>query len=38
MARKPGWHYSGWTGVMYGNIPVGIILTCIAVVVFLMLR
>jgi hypothetical protein len=28
------WHYSGWTGIMYGPIPVGIILVVIGFIVY----
>ena len=28
------WHYSAWTGIMYGPIPVGIILLVVAAVVY----
>jgi hypothetical protein len=29
MKNEAGWHYSMWTGIMYGRVPVGIILVTI---------
>lgn len=28
------WHYSAWTGIMYGPIPVGIIVVGLGVIVY----
>ena len=31
-----GWHYSKWVGVMYGKIPVGVIVVVIGGLVYLL--
>jgi hypothetical protein len=34
MSNEARWHYSMWTGIMYGRIPVGIILVAIAFILY----
>jgi hypothetical protein len=36
--KTDGWHYSPLVGVMYGNIPVGIIAVGIGAIVYFLMR
>ncbi len=33
---EQGWHYSKWVGVMYGKIPVGIIVVAVGGLAYLL--
>lgn len=34
---KEGWHYSRWFGVMYGEIPVGVIIVAVGSLIIYLL-